>query len=93
MKRLFSWLIKPAVLAFLGVLLLSLVIWFEAPLLAFDGHAPLASASSRWTLILVLFLLWAGWLAWRALAAHLANRRLMKSVAGDDAPAPSGEAP
>jgi type VI secretion system protein ImpL len=29
MKKFFTWLIKPAVLAFLGALLLALVIWFE----------------------------------------------------------------
>jgi type VI secretion system protein ImpL len=89
MKKFFSWLIKPAVLSFLGVLLLALVIWFEAPLLSFDGHAPFASETVRWTFIILFFLLWAGWLAWRSLRAHLANRRLLKSVAGEDTSAPA----
>jgi type VI secretion system protein ImpL len=88
MKKFFSWLIKPAVLSFLGVLLLALIVWFEAPLLSFDGHVPFASETVRWSFIILFFLLWAGWLAWRKIAAHLANRRLMKSVAGEDAPAP-----
>jgi type VI secretion system protein ImpL len=35
MKRLLSWFFKRSVLTFFGVLLLSLVIWFEGPLLAF----------------------------------------------------------
>jgi type VI secretion system protein ImpL len=92
MKTLFSWLIKPAVLALLGVLLLALIIWFEAPLLAFDGHAPFASESVRWTFILLFLLLWAGWFGGRVLRAWWANRRLMKSVAGADQQAPGQDA-
>lgn len=91
MKKFFSWLIKPAVLSLLGVLLLSLIIWFEAPLLSFDGSAPFESESVRWTMIALLFALWAGYFVWRFIAAKLANARLMKSVAGEDAPpAPPG---
>jgi type VI secretion system protein ImpL len=68
------------------VLLLSLIVWFEAPLLSYDGHFPFASDTVRWTFIAVFFLAWAGWFGWRKLQAHLANRRLLKSVAGEDAP-------
>lgn len=93
MKKFFTWLVKPAVLAFIGVLLLSLIVWFEAPLLSFDGSAPFASESVRWTFILLFFLAWAGWFGWRKLQAHLANRRLMKSMAGEDAPKSAPSAP
>jgi type VI secretion system protein ImpL len=93
MKTFFKWLVKPAVLAFLGVLLLSLIVWFEAPLLSYDGHFPFASETVRWTFIGILFLAWAGWFGWRRLQAWLANRRLMKSVAGEDAPKAAPAAP
>lgn len=89
MKRFFSWLIKPAVLSFAGVLLLSIVVWFEAPLLAFNGREPFASADVRWTFIGIFFLAWAGYFGWRILRARIANAKLMKSVAGEDAPAPA----
>jgi len=87
-RRFFNWLIKPAVLSFIGVLLLSLIIWFEGPLLAFDGKEPFGSSTVRWTIIWILFLIWAGYFAWKWLAAKLANRKLMASVAGADAPPP-----
>jgi type VI secretion system protein ImpL len=93
MKKFFSWLIKPAVLSFLGVLLLSLVIWFEAPLLSYDGHFPFESTAVRWTFILIFFAIWALYFGWRRFKAWQANRRLMKSVAGEDAPAPQPAAP
>lgn len=81
MKRIFSWLMKRWVLSLLGVLLLSLLVWFEGPLFAFDGNAPLAPAGARWLLILLLLAIWAAYFLWKALAARLANRRLMASLA------------
>ena len=87
MKRLFSWLFKRPVLAFIGVLLLALVFWFEAPLLAFDGKEPFASRSARLFVVCLMFAAWAGWYGGKALKAHLANRRLMASLAAADAPA------
>jgi len=95
MKRLFSWLFRRPVLAFIGVLLLALVFWIEAPLLAFDGKEPFASRSTRLFVVLLMFLAWAGWYGAKALKAHLANRRLMASLAAANAPTPAapGAAP
>jgi type VI secretion system protein ImpL len=92
MKRLFSWLFKRPVLAFIGVAFLSLVFWFEAPLLAFDGKEPFAGAGVRWIFIALMFGAWAAWYGWKALAVHLANRRLMAGVAAANAPAPAAGA-
>ena len=86
MKRLFAWVFKRSVLSFMGVLLLSLVVWFEAPLLAFDGKEPFASSGARWTLILLMFAAWALWWGGKALAAWLANRKLSAAMAAADAP-------
>jgi type VI secretion system protein ImpL len=93
MKRLFSWLFKRPVLAFIGVVFLSLVFWFEAPLLAFDGKEPFAGSVVRWTVILLMFGAWAAWYGWKAWKAHLANRRLMAGVAAANAPAARLRAP
>jgi type VI secretion system protein ImpL len=86
MKRLLSWFFKRSVLTFFGVLLLSLVIWFEGPLLAFNGSEPFASSGVRWFLILLMFAIWAGYFLWKALAAWLANRKLMASLAAAQEP-------
>ena len=86
MKRLFSWLFKRSVLTFLGVLLLSLVIWFEGPLLAFNGSEPFASSGVRWFFILLMFGIWAGYFLWKAIAAWLENRKLMASLAAAQEP-------
>jgi type VI secretion system protein ImpL len=88
MKRLFGWLFRRVVLAFFGVLLLALVFWFEAPLLAFDGKEPFAGSGTRWFVICLMLAAWACWFGWKALSAVLANRRLMASMAEAPAPVP-----
>ena len=87
MKRLFSWLLRPPVLSLLGVLLLSLLVWFEGPLLAFNGREPFASTGVRWFLIWLFVALWAAWWLAKYARAWLANRRLMASLAGANDPA------
>lgn len=89
MKRFFMWFLKPWVLSLLGVALLSLVLWFEGPLLSFNGNEPFAAASVRWKSIGFLFLLWAIYFLWKYCAARWANRRLMKTLAGDERPGAS----
>ena len=84
-KRLFSWLLKPWILSLIGLLLLALLIWFEGPLLAFNGKEPLASTTARWTLICVVLLLAAAWFGWRL---WLARRREGQLAAGVSAAAP-----
>jgi type VI secretion system protein ImpL len=85
MKRFFSWFLKPWVLSLLGVLLLSLVVWFEGPLLAFNGSEPFASTGVRWFFIWMFVAIWAGWFLVKYILATLANRRLMASLAPADA--------
>ena len=82
MKRLFAWMLKPIVLTLFGVVLLSLVIWFEAPLLSFDERPLFASRALRWSCIGLLFAIWAGYFLYKLLAVRLANARLMAGVAG-----------
>jgi type VI secretion system protein ImpL len=89
MKKLFAWFIKPPVLSFFGVLVLSLLAWFEAPLFAFDGNAPFASTRSRWILIALLFMVWAAVFSYKWMRAKLANLQLSRSMAGEGAPAAS----
>lgn len=87
MKRFFSWFLQRWVLTLLGVFLFSLLIWFEGPLIAFNGHEPFAKESVRWIVIMLAVLLWAGYFLWKWIAARLASRRLMAGIAGEGQPA------
>lgn len=84
-ERFLLWLLKPWLLSLIGVALLSLLVWYEGPLLAFNGSEPLAPEARRWGLISVFVLVWAGYFAWRLWRAWRANRGLMAGVA--EAPA------
>lgn len=84
MKRFFSWLVRPWALSLLGVILLSLIIWFEAPLLAFNGKEPFSSDRVRWYWILLFFLIWAGYFVWKFVKEKIANAKLMKGIAGEN---------
>jgi type VI secretion system protein ImpL len=79
--KIFNWLKRPIVLSLLGVLALALIVWVEGPLVAYAGHEPLESAASRWTVIVVLLLLWALYWIVRWLAMRLANVRFTRVVA------------
>ncbi|MEC5408476.1 type VI secretion system membrane subunit TssM [Paraburkholderia sp. MPAMCS5] len=87
--KLFNWLKRPIVLSLLGVLALSLIVWVEGPLVAYAGHEPLETAASRWTVIVVLLLLWALYWSVRWLTMRLANVRFTRVAAeGPTEPAP-----
>ena len=86
MKRLFLWLLKPWVVSLLGVLLSSVLLWFEGPLLAFNGAEPFASSSVRWYLILLFLAVWAGYFLQKLISAYLTNRRLMTALTKVDEP-------
>ncbi|MFT4434583.1 type VI secretion system membrane subunit TssM [Caballeronia sp. 15715] len=74
---------KPVVTSFLGVMALAFIVWFEGPLLAFNGSEPLGSATSRWILIALMFACWAAYFGARALKARLASSNFVRSLIAD----------
>ncbi|SAK84488.1 putative lipoprotein [Caballeronia catudaia] len=92
MKQLVATIRNPKWITLAGVLALLVVVWFEGPLLAFDGHAPLESPRGRWIAMAALAAAWA--LAWgmRLGASRLVNLRFMSGVAGQGQAAAAGSA-
>lgn len=70
----------------LGLLALSLIIWFLGPLLRLGNYEPLASATSRWVLIVLLFLVWIGFRVLRIVQARRNAAKVMQSLAEVSAP-------
>ena len=68
-------------LAFLGILFLSLFIWFLGPLLGIRGVAPLESSFNRILAIGSLSTLWLLTALWRFLKARRANNQMLDSLA------------
>ncbi|HKS14252.1 MAG TPA: type VI secretion system membrane subunit TssM [Pseudomonas sp.] len=86
MKAFFSVVIR-WVIPVLGLLALSLIIWFVGPL-----FAVLAPAAPRWALIVGLFAVWLGYRAWRIAQARRQAAKVIQSLAADAAPDLAGMA-
>ena len=82
MKRFLQWLLSPAVMGSLGLLALSAVIWWIGPLVAIGSARPLESV---WVRVLVLVLMWGIWLgrlAWLAWQRRRTNSALLAGLGG-----------
>ncbi|MCF7534103.1 type VI secretion system membrane subunit TssM [Pseudomonas petrae] len=71
----------------LGLIALSLIIWFVGPLLDV-----LVSEGRRWTLIIVLFAVWIAWRVFRIIQARRHAAQVMQSLAAETAPDPASVA-
>ena len=59
MKTVIEFFKKKWVIQLLGIIALSLLIWFVGPLIAVAGHVPLESDTLRWVVILAIVVVWA----------------------------------
>ncbi|MDQ6620766.1 MAG: type VI secretion system membrane subunit TssM [Pseudomonadota bacterium] len=83
MFRKLSWLLNRTVLAVLGLLVVSILIWFAGDEIAFGQHRPLDAPEARLGLILLLFLVWGGLRLWRWWKTRQSNASLLRAVAQD----------
>ena len=81
MRAIFGFFLKRWVLTLLGLLALSLLIWFVGPLFAFAEYKPLEPERTRWILIGLLFAIWIVRLAFKAFLSLRANNKLLTSLA------------
>ncbi len=87
MKRVFRFLARRWVITLIGLLALSLLIWFAGPLVSIADRVPLAGVLERIIAILVVFLLWALNLLRRHLLARRADSQLVEGLADAEAQA------
>ena len=79
------------VLELLGILLLSLLIWFAGPYFAFADHRPLAAESARLVAIALMVAIWAAIKLLGFFKASSASKKLASAVAAQADPAPSSD--
>ena len=80
MNRWMKWLISPTVLGTLGLLILTVLIWWLGPLLGPGQFRPLSGWVARTTVIALLWLGWVAWLLWRALRLRRTNAALLRGI-------------
>ncbi len=86
MKAFFSFVIR-WVIPLLGLIALSLIIWFIGPLLEF-----LVPEGRRWALIICIFALWIGYRVFRIIQARRHAAKVLQSLAADTPPDPDSVA-
>jgi type VI secretion system protein ImpL len=91
MKRWLQWLIQPAVLGSLGVLILSALTWWVGPLLAFGSYRPLQGVWARCLWIVLMWALWIGNFAWQRIRQRRANALLLQGMSSDTSADREGE--
>lgn len=81
LRRIASWFFNRYVLEFLGLIVVSLIIWFIGPLVFIQPYQPLGSPVVRGWAISVLFMLWIARIALQIWRARRMNERLMNGIA------------
>ena len=79
MKRFLQWLLSPAVIGSLAMLALSALIWWLGPLISIGPSTPLGPV---WVRLIVLLLLWVGWLGRLGLQAWKRRKTNAALLAG-----------
>ncbi|WP_322029022.1 type VI secretion system membrane subunit TssM [Paraburkholderia sp. J76] len=72
-----------AFVTFAGVLALCALVWFEGPLMAFNGAAPLETRARRWALMVFILACWALYWGVRFAKARIASSRFVQSLVAD----------
>lgn len=80
MKKILGWLFNRWTMAALGLLLISLIIWFGGQLLALGDYRPFESTTARWIAIALVWGFYLGRLLWRRLKARSNNARLFDTL-------------
>lgn len=80
MKAFLRWLLNPVVIGMLGLLALSALLWWLAPLLGFADARPLSGTWIRVGLLALLWALWIGRLVWVGLKRRRTNAALLKGI-------------
>lgn len=80
-RAIWRFFFNKTALVFLGLVLLSLVIWFIGPLVYIKPYQPLGSETVRWWLIAAVFVIWILRLLLRWWRAKAMNARLMGQLA------------
>jgi type VI secretion system protein ImpL len=86
-----QFLKRRGVLIAIGLILLSVFIWYAGPYFAFADFHPLASASVRWLAIALLLLMWPAAMLWKQWQAVRKGAAIAQAVIAQQEGAASGE--
>lgn len=89
MKKLLSFFKQRWFISLLGIVALSLLIWFLGPLFAFAHYEPLGPELHRFVAIGLIFFFWLGARLWLFFKAQYENKLVIAEMLAGQEPAPS----
>jgi type VI secretion system protein ImpL len=93
MGRIFSFVFNRTTLVLVGLVAISLIVWFIGPLISIGAFVPLESEAVRLVVILAIFLLWGLVRFLRWWNARARNAALLNQIAQDDGKAAAAATP
>ncbi len=93
MKRLFRFVFNRWTMALVGLIAISLLIWFVGPLLAIAEYRPLEPENIRFIVIALVVLFYVGKQVWEVIKAKTLNTRLMEGLLHRSPPPQPGDSP
>lgn len=88
MKKILNIVFNRWTLAILGLIAVSLLVWFVGPLFAFADYRPLESEDARFLLIGLILLFYIAKHLWAFIKAKNLNKKLMDGLLQQSAPQP-----
>lgn len=92
MKKILGLIFNRWVMAILGLIAVSLLIWFVGPLIAIGNLRPLESSLVRWLTIAAIVIFYLGKMIWSLASVKFANAKLMEGLSKPSAHSPQDAA-
>ncbi len=80
MRKMFRFFAQRWVISLLGIIALSLLIWYVGPLFAFADYVPLESEFVRWIVIAIVIVIWVARLVFNKIKSVLGDRHLTEGI-------------
>lgn len=84
--KLFNFIKQRWFISLMGIVALSLIIWFLGPFFAFSGNEPLGPENKRWNLICLIFVIWLIVQMWSYFSSKLRNNQVLNAMSGSSEP-------
>jgi type VI secretion system protein ImpL len=79
-KKVLGWIFNRWTMTAVGLIAISLVIWYGGPLLALGEYRPLESSTARWITIALIVGIYLGRIIWRVVKAKATNSKLFDTL-------------
>lgn len=78
--KFFSWLLSPVLWTIVGIIAITLLVWFGSPFIAIADYRPFESVTARLVLLFALLTIWFGRRIYRAIRNKAASQKFLEAL-------------